>query len=162
MIIHSLLYANEKHKGQTRIGGDPYITHPVEVARLLEEKGIKDPVIIMTALLHDVFEDTDAKEEEILQMGGNEVLTAVKCLTKSKTLDMESYIQGIQANQIAKYVKLADRLHNLRSAIVTSVKFRQRYIEETEKYYIPLAQKTVFEKEIQEALQKLKDSLSKE
>ena len=77
MIISSLLFANEKHEGQTRIGGKPYISHPVEVAKILEEKGFTDASYIITALFHDLLEDTDATEQEISYYGGADVLATV-------------------------------------------------------------------------------------
>ena len=159
MIISSLLFAKEKHEGQTRIGGKPYISHPVEVARILEEKGFLDDCYIKTALFHDLLEDTDASEQEISFYGGEEVLTAVKLLTKSKGYIMEDYIQAIRNNPIAKMVKLADRLHNLSCAVIADEKFRKRYVKETEEFYLDLAKGTTFEKDIQEALHTLRDTI---
>lgn len=156
MIITSSIFAKKKHEGQTRIGGEPYYTHPLAVASILEQKGITDPRYIITALFHDLFEDTDATEEEILYYGGVEVLEAVKLLTKTKGYNMIAYIQAISENPIAKMVKLADRLHNLQSAVVADSLFRQRYIEETENYYIALAKGTPFEEDIHDAVEALK------
>lgn len=158
MIISSLLFAKEKHEGQTRIGGKPYISHPIEVARILEEKRFLDARYIKTALFHDLLEDTDASEEEIFFYGGKDVLTAVKILTKNKGYKMEVYIQDIRNNLIAKMVKLADRLHNLLSALVADEKFRKRYVKETEEFYLDLAKGTPFEDDISKALNILKDS----
>lgn len=158
MIISSLLFAKEKHEGQTRIGGKPYISHPIEVARILEEKGLSDARYIKTALFHDLLEDTDASEQEILFYGGKDVLTAVKLLTKIKGYKMEDYIQDIRKNMIAKMVKLADRLHNLLCALVADDKFRKRYVKETEEFYLDLAKETPFEEDITDALNALKDS----
>ena len=159
MIISSLLFAKEKHEGQTRIGGKPYISHPVEVARILEEKGFLDASYIKAALFHDLLEDTDASEQEISFYGGEEVLAAVKLLTKSKGYKMEEYIQAIRNNPIAKMVKLADRLHNLLCALVADERFRKRYVQETEEFYIDLAKDTPFEEDILKALHTLKDSI---
>lgn len=159
MIISSLLYAKEKHEGQTRIGGKPYITHPIEVAKILEEKGFRDPRYIITALFHDLLEDTKATAQEILYYGGNDVLVAVELLTKRAGYKMAEYIEAIRNNPIAKIVKLADRLHNLMSALVADVKFRKRYIKETETYYLDLAKDTPFEQDILQALTALKASL---
>ena len=159
MIISSLLFAKEKHEGQTRIGGEPYISHPVEVARILEEKGFLDDSYIKTALFHDLLEDTDASEQEISFYGGKDVLTAVKLLTKSKGYIMEEYIQDIRNNPIAKMVKLADRLHNLLCAVVADETFRKRYVQETEEFYLDLAKDTPFEEDISNALHTLKNSI---
>ena len=159
MIISSLLFANEKHEGQTRIGGKPYISHPVEVAKILEEKGFTDASYIITALFHDLLEDTDATEQEISYYGGADVLAAVKVLTKSKRYKMDIYIQDIKANHMAKMVKLADRLHNLMSADVADKAFQKRYVKETEEFYLDLAKGTPFEEDIANALIALKNTL---
>ena len=158
-MINSLLFAKEKHEGQTRIGGKPYISHPVEVASILEKKGFVDPIYIKTALFHDLLEDTDASEQEISFYGGEEVLNAVKILTKSKGYNMEEYIQNISRNPIAKMVKLADRLHNLLCAVDADETFRKRYVKETEEYYLDLAKGTPFEKDILKALHTLKGTI---
>lgn len=158
MMIQALIYASQKHKGQKRIGGKSYISHPIEVAGILEAKGFGTPYLI-TGLFHDLKEDTDATDEEIKFYGGEEVLTAVTLLTKTKGYVMEEYILKISEHLIAKMVKLADRLHNLQSAVVASEKFRKRYVQETEEYYVALAKGTVFEVDIQEALDTLKATL---
>ena len=159
MIISSLLFAHKKHEGQTRIGGKPYISHPVEVAKILEEKGFTDANYIITALFHDLLEDTDATEQEISYYGGADVLAAVKVLTKRKGYNMETYIRDIQDNPIAKMVKLSDRLHNLLSTVVANQAFQQRYVKETEQFYLDLAKDTPFEEDIVKALMVLKNNL---
>ena len=159
MIISSLLFAKEKHEGQTRIGGEPYISHPVEVAKIIEEKGFTDAKYIITALFHDLLEDTDATEQEISYYGGADVLEAVKLLTKSKGYKMEIYIRDIKNHPIAKMVKLSDRLHNLLSADVADKRFRERYVKETEEFYVDLAKGTPFEEDITKALIGLKNTL---
>ena len=159
MIISSLLFAKEKHEGQTRIGGKPYISHPVEVAKILEEKGFTDASYIITALFHDLLEDTDATEQEISYYGGADVLAAVKVLTKRKGYNMETYIREIKDNHIAKMVKLSDRLHNLMSAVVADKAFQKRYVKETEEFYLDLAKGTPFEEDIANALIALKNTL---
>ena len=159
MIISSLLFAKEKHEGQTRIGGEPYISHPVEVAKNLEEKGFTDAKYIITALFHDLLEDTDATEQEISYYGGADVLAAVKVLTKNKGYKMEIYIRDIKDNDIAKMVKLSDRLHNLLSATVADKGFQERYVKETEEFYLDLAKGTPFEEDIVKALNGLKNAL---
>jgi len=128
-------YAEEKHKGQYRKGGEPYITHPAAVAEILKEKGF-DINYQITALFHDLLEDTDASEEEIELIGGKDVLEAVKLLTKSDGYIMSEYVAGIKSNPIAFAVKGADRLHNLRSAFVTDTNFKIRYIRESIDWYL--------------------------
>lgn len=156
MVVSSLLFAREKHEGQTRIGGEPYIEHPIAVANILKMKGFTDPKYIITAFFHDILEDTDATEAEILFYGGDEVLEAVKVLTKTKGYDMKEYVADVGKIFLAKMVKLADRLHNLRCAVVADENFRRRYIKETEKYYLNLAKGTIFELDILSAFYDLK------
>ena len=151
-IMRALAFANQKHKGQQRIGGEDYITHPIAVWEMIKEKGYGEDYQI-TALFHDLLEDTDATESEILILSNQNVLTAVKLLTKEKDVDMKSYIAGIKANPIAFAVKSADRLHNLNSALITSVEFKRKYIFETVNWYLD------FSKEIKIAVKKLAESL---
>lgn len=145
---NALSFATVKHDGQFRIGGLPYISHPVAVAEILREQGYDEDYQI-AGLFHDLLEDTDASEEEILSFGGENVLEAVKLLTKQKGYVMAEYISGIRENPIALAVKGADRLHNLRCALVTDEEFKRRYVLETLDWYmdfhpeIPLAVKAL-------------------
>lgn len=154
----ALEYATKKHEGQKRKGGEPYITHPFEVAKYVEEKGYGEEYII-TALFHDLLEDTDATKEEILALSNDKVLEAVIALTKEDGYIMENYITNVFKNEIASIVKMADRLHNLRSAICTPNDFKIRYIEETKEYYYPLIKGKIFEKEIIEAVNTLANTV---
>jgi (p)ppGpp synthase/HD superfamily hydrolase len=130
----ALAFATEKHKGQLRIGGDPYITHPIAVAEILRQQGCGVEYLI-AALFHDLLEDTDATPQEIEAIAGAEVLQAVTLLTKHKGYSMEEYRNGIRGNRIAFSVKAADRLHNLRCAVVADDDFKRRYIRETIDWY---------------------------
>ena len=146
----ALEFANEKHKGQFRIGGEEYITHPFEVSQIVRKNGYGIDFQI-TALFHDLLEDTDAKEEEILAYGNEEILKAVKLLTKKKGYDMAEYVKNIRKNEMAFAVKGADRLHNLRCAFVADTEFKRKYIFETVDWYldflpeIPVAVKSLAE-----------------
>lgn len=151
-------FATEKHKGQTRIGGEEYITHPIAVAELVKEKGLSEDTIT-TALFHDLLEDTDATKVEIMGYSNEDVLRAVKLLTKLPGYDMETYINGISGDSMALNVKLADRVHNLKSALDTNERFKRRYIAETEEWYVPLSENTLFEEDIKTNLEKLKTHL---
>ena len=148
----ALDFATEKHKGQKRIGGADYITHPVAVCEIVKENGFGEDFQI-TALFHDLLEDTTATEEEILFYGNAQVLTAVKLLTKQKGYDMQEYISAIKSNEIAFQVKAADRLHNLQCALVTGVEFKRKYILETVDWYLD------FSPEIRKAVRRLAQSL---
>lgn len=133
----ALKFATAKHKGQYRKGGLAYITHPIAVAEKLSERGYGEEYVI-AGLFHDLLEDTNATEQEIEQIGGKEVLKAVKLLTKQKGYVMEEYVSAIKANPIARAVKAMDRVHNLECAVVCSEDFKRRYILETIDYYMDL------------------------
>ena len=114
-VQRALQFAREQHRGQKRIGGEEYITHPIAVCEYVKAQGLGEDYQI-TALFHDLMEDTDTTEEEILRYGNAEILTAVKLVTKKLGYDMAEYIQAIKGNKIAFAVKSADRLHNLQCA----------------------------------------------
>ena len=148
----ALDFATKKHKGQKRIGGDNYITHPIAVCEMVKNQGYGEDYQI-TALFHDLLEDTDATEKEILEHGNEQILTAVKLLTKKKGYNMAEYISAIKKNPIAFAVKSADRLHNLQCALITGTEFKRKYILETIDYYLD------FSPEIKKAVKKLAESL---
>jgi (p)ppGpp synthase/HD superfamily hydrolase len=148
----ALEFATLKHKGQKRIGGDDYISHPVAVCEMVKKQGYGEDYQI-TALFHDLLEDTNATEQEILEYGNQNVLTAVKLLTKEKGYDMQKYISDIKLNPIAFVVKGADRLHNLQCALVTDAEFKRKYVLETVDWYLD------FSKDIKSAVKKLAESL---
>ena len=151
-VKRAIEFATQKHKGQKRIGGNDYISHPIAVYEMVKKQGYDEDFQI-TALFHDLLEDTNATVEEFLFYGSQNVLTAVKLLTKEKGCDMKTYIDGIKANPIAFAVKSADRLHNLQCALVTSTEFKRKYILETVDWYLD------FSKEIKIAVKTLADSL---
>lgn len=133
--VRAIAFATEKHAGQVRMGGMPYIVHPVAVADIVNRWGYGRDYVI-TAFFHDLLEDTDATEEEIEAIGGPAVLEAVKLLSKQKGYVMADYIAGIKQNDIARVVKAADRLHNLRCAVLAPEDFKRRYVLETIDWYL--------------------------
>lgn len=148
----ALEFATEKHSGQFRKGGDPYIVHPIAVGEYVKDKGID---YRLAGLFHDLLEDTDATEEEILSHSNEKVLEAVKLLTKTEGYVMEEYIGAIKQNDIAFAVKNADRLHNLRSAFCTSEEFKRKYVLETVDWFLD------FSPEIRVAVKELAHSMEK-
>ena len=148
----ALEFAKAKHKGQKRIGGDDYITHPIAVSQIVKNQGF-DEIYQIAALFHDLLEDTDATEEEILKYGNQKILEAVILLTKKKGYDMAEYVGSIKQNPIAFAVKAADRLHNLQCAIVTDEEFKRKYILETARWYLD------FSPDIRKAVKRLAESL---
>ena len=149
---NALRFAAEKHKGQFRIGGAEYITHPMAVAEIVKRQGYGIDIQI-TALFHDLLEDTDATASDILKFGNEELLKAVKLLTKQKGYDMADYVARIRPNKTPFPVKAADRLHNLRCALVTDTEFKRKYIFETVDWYLN------FSPEIPKAVKALAQSL---
>lgn len=147
-------FIKEKHKGQKRIQGTEYYLHPIQVANILKEKGFDENYQIV-ALFHDLLEDTNTTYEEILKISNKNIADAVVLLSKEPNYIMEQYMKKIKENEIAKMVKLADRLHNLSEVHFASRKFIDKYINETKEWYIDLANETVFEKDINRELEKL-------
>ena len=149
LLNRAYVYAMKAHGSQKRASGAPYFSHPLEVAAILTEMKLDDATIV-TALLHDVIEDTDATRTEIDQMFGPEIGGLVDGLTKIKRLDLVSK-KAEQAENFRKLliaistdirvllVKLADRLHNMRTLEHMKPESRQRNSEETLDIYAPLA-----------------------
>ena len=149
LLNRAYVYAMKAHGHQRRASGDPYFSHPLEVAAILTDLKLDDATIA-TALLHDVIEDTDATRAEIDQMFGHEIGALVDGLTKIKRLDLVSK-QAEQAENFRKLliaistdirvllVKLADRLHNMRTMEHMKPESRRRISEETLDIYAPLA-----------------------
>lgn len=154
----ALDFAADKHAGQMRWGGIPFITHPVAVAEYLQHRGYNDDTLL-TALFHDLLEDTDTTREEILARSGASVLEAVVLLTKPKPYDMTDYLGGIEENQMAKNVKCADRIHNLRTTADSDKAFRRKYYDESVRWYVPFFRDTPFEADFSEALGSLERML---
>lgn len=154
-------YIEKKHYGQTRKQGTPYYLHPIAVCEILKEKGF--PIEYQIAgLFHDLLEDTDATLSEIRDISNDEIAEAVRLVTKEKGYNMDDYISRISASQMAKAVKLADRLHNLSETHLASESFKEKYINETERWYVGLSKGTVFEDLINKELNKLKSDREEE
>ncbi len=146
------VYAVQKHGTQTRASGDPYFSHPVEVAGILTRYKL-DSETIITALLHDTIEDTDATLEEITSLFGANVAQLVDGVTKLTRLELQSDSTK-QAENFRKLllamskdirvllVKLADRTHNMRTLhYIQSPEKRRRIAQETMEIYAPLAER---------------------
>ena len=157
-IEYAIYYATKAHKGQKRKQGTPYYMHPLEVSKILKEKGFSKEYQIV-GLFHDLLEDTDAAYEEIERLTNKEIAEAVKLLTKEPGYCMKEYIERIEKNYMAKIVKLADRIHNLSEAHLASSDFQERYVKETEKWFIGLAKGTKFEEDLKEVLLQVKEQI---
>ena len=142
-------FARQWHEGQMRDSGEPYMAHPVRVARILAEMRM-DLVAMQTGLLHDVVEDTSVTVEQVRKEFGEEVARCVDGITKLTKLDFFS-AEDRQAESVRKMllamvedirvimVKLADRIHNMRTLGYLSPERRQRIARETIEIYAPIA-----------------------
>ncbi len=133
LFTKALVYATEKHAGQTRQDGSPYIWHPLGVAKLIKDAGYGIPYQI-AALLHDTLEDTDATEEEIAVFGAN-VLRAVRLLTKREGLSIADYVKGVQSDEMASAVKSCDIIYNCNDAQNADVEWAYRYLVKSKAHY---------------------------
>ena len=142
-------YAAKLHEGQYRISEEPYIIHPVEVAKILIDLMV-DKNTIIAALLHDVIEDTDTKPEEIKELFGDDVLNLVQGVTKLGKLQFKSKEERqaenfrrmfiAMANDVRViFLKLSDRLHNMRTLNYMAAAKQQRIAQETLDIFAPLA-----------------------
>src|SRR6516225_4872442 len=149
MLNRAYVYAMKAHGEQRRASGDPYFSHPLEVAAILTDLKLDDATIA-AALLHDTIEDTTATRAEIDEMFGHDIGALVEGLTKLKKLDLVTK-EAKQAENLRKLllaiaddvrvllVKLADRLHNMRTLGYMPPEARRRAAEETLDIYAPLA-----------------------
>ena len=149
LIRNAYEYASKKHFSQKRITGDDYITHPLNVAWILTDVKA-DGKAISAALLHDTIEDSDSTFEEIEKLFGYEVATIVDGVTKINRLNFTSDSEQMAANQRkilvglssdvrVLIVKLADRLHNMRTLYVLSEAKQKRKAKETLEILTPVA-----------------------
>ncbi|SEC19741.1 RelA/SpoT family protein [Bradyrhizobium erythrophlei] len=149
LLNRAYVYAMKAHGTQTRASGDPYFSHPLEVAAILTNLKLDDATIV-AALLHDTIEDTEATRAEIDHVFGHEIGALVEGLTKLKRLELVSR-EAKQAENLRKLllaiaddvrvllIKLADRLHNMRTLEFVPPASRRRIAEETLDIYAPLA-----------------------
>ena len=149
LLNRAYVYAMKAHGDQRRASGDPYFSHPIEVAAILTDLKLDDATIA-AALLHDTIEDTAATRAEIDQLFGPDIGRLVEGLTKLKKLDLVTK-EAKQAENLRKLllaiaddvrvllIKLADRLHNMRTLHWMPEASRRRAAEETLEIYAPLA-----------------------
>lgn len=143
-------FAFDRHSTQLRKSGQPYIVHPVDVACTLAEYQV-DPITIVSGLLHDILEDTDTKYDEVKQLFGEEVADIVEGLTKLHLLTYEGSKASVQVKNHQKmvlamakdirviFVKLADRLNNMRTLSHLDSERRLRISRETLDIFAPIA-----------------------
>jgi len=144
-------FSAKAHEGQHRLSGEPYIQHPLEVARILAGMHM-DHQTLVAAILHDVIEDTATAKEQIKREFGKGVAELVDGVSKLKQIEFDSYAEA-QAHNFRKMlmavaqdirvilVKLADRLHNMRTLGALPPKKRRLIARETLEIYAPIAQR---------------------
>ena len=142
-------FSDEAHLGQMRMSGEPYISHPIAVAEICADWKL-DAQAIMAALLHDVMEDQDVRKDELIERFGAPVANLVDGLSKLEKIEFQSQIEA-QAENFRKMllamardvrvilVKLADRLHNMRTLGSMSTIKKRRIARETMEVYVPIA-----------------------
>ncbi len=152
LIEKAFNFAKCAHEGQKRKSGEPYFVHPFEVARILAETKL-DPSTIIAGFLHDVLEDTEVTREEIKKEFGQDVLNIVEGVTKIGSLnqkkkedeDAENFIKlflsAVEGDIRIILVKLADRLHNMRTLKYLPREKRKKIAQETLDIFAPLAQR---------------------
>ncbi|MBN2530948.1 MAG: bifunctional (p)ppGpp synthetase/guanosine-3',5'-bis(diphosphate) 3'-pyrophosphohydrolase [Deltaproteobacteria bacterium] len=149
LVMEAYQYSLEKHKGQKRRSGEPYIVHPMSVAKIAADMGLCEPSIC-AALLHDVVEDTDTTKEEIREKFGKDVALLVDGLTKLDNVHFvhkeERQAESFRKMLIATVddirillIKLADRLHNMSTLAALPPEKQERISQETRDIYAPLA-----------------------
>ncbi len=149
LIRAAYVYSAQVHLGQTRMGGEPYLVHPVAVAKILAQMKL-DEAAVATGLLHDAVEDTLTTKEDLEKFFGKEIATLVDGVTKISKMEFQSREER-QADNFRKMilamsrdirvllVKLADRLHNMRTLDPMPLEARKRISRETLEIYGPLA-----------------------
>lgn len=152
LINRAYVYATAKHGSQKRHSGDPYFAHPIEVAGILTEYRLDAPTIV-AGLLHDTIEDTDATREEIARLFGAPIAELVEGVTKLSKLEalgeqekqaanLQKFILAMSKDVRVLLVKLADRLHNMRTIKHhPKPESRRRIALETLEIYAPLARR---------------------
>ena len=149
LLRRAYIYSAKVHQGQTRLSGESYLNHPIEVAAILANLKL-DAATVAAGLLHDTIEDTTATSEEIKEMFGEEVARLVDGLTKLARMELQSREQREAENfrkmivAMAKdirviLIKLADRLHNMRTLSHLAPEKQKRIAQETLDIYAPLA-----------------------
>ncbi len=150
-VYRAYLFGAEAHEGQKRLTGEPYIYHPLAVARILAEMRM-DYKCLMAAVLHDVIEDTRTAKGQLVELFGEDIAELVDGVSKLTQIDFRSHAEAQAANfqkmmlAMARdvrviMIKLADRLHNMRTLGVMRPEKARRIAKETMEIYAPVAQR---------------------
>lgn len=142
-------FAEEKHKGKVRLTHEPYITHPLNVALILSDLNV-DKITIMASLVHEVINNGDTTEEELESTFGSEITKLVKSIStinklelpddkESSALYLRKVLVGLAEDVRVLFIKLADRLHNMRTIWAVNPEKQKRKANETMNVLIPIA-----------------------
>ncbi|MCP2520757.1 bifunctional (p)ppGpp synthetase/guanosine-3',5'-bis(diphosphate) 3'-pyrophosphohydrolase [Candidatus Aminicenantes bacterium AC-335-A11] len=149
LLRRAYVFSAKAHKGQTRLSGEPYLSHPLEVTSLLADMKL-DETTLAAGLLHDVLEDTDVSPDQLREIFGNEITRIVESVTKMSQIKFTSP-EVHQAENIRKvilgmvddlrviFIKLADRLHNLKTLKFLPEEKQKQIARETLEIYAPIA-----------------------
>src|SRR6201991_4370348 len=152
LLNRAYVFSMQAHGSQKRASGDPYFSHPIEVAGILTDLKLDDETIV-TAILHDTIEDTVATHEEIERLFGPNIARMVDGVTKLSKIEAQSeneraaenlrkFLMAMSDDIRVLLVKLADRLHNMRTLHhIPSETKRRRIAKETMDIYAPLAER---------------------
>ena len=136
--LKAINLAETAHSTALRKSGEPFVSHPIRIANALVSLGVEDEKILIVAILHDILEDTDITREELLDVFKEDIVTSIELLTKQEGMTNDCYYENIYLNPIASIVKIADRCHNVSTMYFFDENKIKMYIDETEKYIIPL------------------------
>lgn len=145
LIKKAYSFSKKKHSKQKRISGEPYFNHLIETALILSDYDV-DAKTIAAALLHDILEDTNVKKKDLEQEFGSEIAHLVYALTKvsSESADKHAYLRKLlnfaSKDERVLLIKLADKLHNLRTIEYLPAKKRKEICKEALEFYAPLAE----------------------
>lgn len=161
-------YLQEASKGMMRwcsaIEGQPYWTHPMNVHNFLIIKGVGDFEVLISAILHDAIEDLGATKEFIAQNFNSRIAEIVHAVSKQKDYDPEAFYKGIMnfTDDSAMKIKVADRIDNLLNYYSYSEDALRsdKYVNETTKYFLPMAQKVGWDEPLGEAFKYFKTKAS--
>jgi guanosine-3',5'-bis(diphosphate) 3'-pyrophosphohydrolase len=156
LVRRAYIFSAKAHQGQTRMSGEPYMVHPIEVAKILADLRL-DAETVAAAILHDTIEDTSSKLEEIRELFGDEVGKLVDGMTKLARIELQSREEReaqnfrkmivAMANDIRVIlIKLADRLHNMRTLAFLPPEKQKKVAQETMDIYAPLANRLGMQK----------------
>lgn len=180
-IEHAFSVARVAHRGQFRASGEPYISHPVAVADILYDAGIRDPKVFVLALIHDVDEDSshlhkapvplrvtvDRSWDRLAGSFDSEIADDMFHITEPSYRDkrkqaVEYHFLVETGSERVWLVKLADRLHNLRTLGAMPVEKQKKKIDETKRYYLPIFQKAaaIFPREAGPLLSQLTNEIA--